>query len=143
VEVLCTGGDGPRTSRLASADSAAASSALSYANCLSLSAELELSSLFLLRRWKMVIHLSLSLSFMTRNRTHSDEESSSGSMCRIRSWLAARCRRAIDKGRFVSASTCNAPKPPLRMCGVLYMAGRATRLLDGMVGEDVSIERWD
>ena len=30
----------------------------------------------------------------------------------------------MDSGRFVTASTWRAPNPPLRMCGVLYIAGR-------------------
>nr|POE62976.1 hypothetical protein CFP56_03879 [Quercus suber] len=30
----------------------------------------------------------------------------------------------MESGRLVMASTCSAPNPPLRMAGVLYMAGR-------------------
>jgi hypothetical protein len=36
----------------------------------------------------------------------------------------------MESGRLVIASTCRAPKPPLRMAGVLYMAGRAPRFLE-------------
>ena len=107
-----------------SSASARASSALSCATSGSFSAELLLSLLFLLLRRKSAIHLSRSISGMTKKRTHSLELSSSGSMSRIRKQLAARCRRAIDIGRLVTASTCSAPNPPFLICGVLYIAGR-------------------
>lgn len=118
---------------LSSAASARASSAFWYAVSRSNSALLELSSLLRRRRTNCVIHLSLSISSMTKNRHHSEELSSSGSMSRIRSCEAARCLRAIDRGRLVMASTCRAPNPPFRICGVLYMAGRDLRLT-GMMG---------
>jgi hypothetical protein len=53
----------------------------------------------------------------------------------------------MERGRLVTASTCKAPKPPLRMAGVLYMAGRAPRFLEeGMVVDVVVVEGkmgWD
>lgn len=46
----------------------------------------------------------------------------------------------MERGRLVTASTCRAPKPPLRMAGVLYMAGRDPRFLEeGIV--DVVVEK--
>ena len=54
----------------------------------------------------------------------------------------------MERGRLVTASTCRAPKPPLRMAGVLYMAGRAPRFLEeGMVVDVVVVVEgkmgWD
>lgn len=76
---------------------------------------------------------SRSWSSMARKRTHSLELSSWGSMSRMRSWDAARWRRAMERGRLVTASSWRAPKPPLRMAGVLYMATR------GLVREGIVI----
>lgn len=39
----------------------------------------------------------------------------------------------MDMGRFVTASTCNAPNPPDLMDGVLYMAGLLVLFRDGMI----------
>lgn len=99
--------------------------------------EAVLSSEFLLRRTNCVIHRSRSISSMTRKRTHSLLLSSSGSMSRMRSWLAARWRRAMESGRFVCASTCRAPNPPFLIAGVLYIAGLLTVGCAGMVARDV------
>jgi hypothetical protein len=88
-----------------------------------------LSALPRRRRWNCEIHLSRSTSGITRKRTHSLWLSWSGSTSRMRNCEAARWRRAIDKGRFVTASTCRAPKPPLRIAGVLYIAEREFRFL--------------
>jgi len=67
-----------------------ASSALSCAVCRSFSADEELSSLFRRCLLNSDIHLSRSFSGMTRKRTHSLLLSSSGSISRMRSWLAAK-----------------------------------------------------
>jgi len=88
-----------------------------------------LSALSRRRRWNCEIHLSRSTSGITRKRTHSLCDSWSGSTSRMRNCDAARWRRAIERGRLVTASTCSAPKPPFRIAGVLYMAGREFRFL--------------
>lgn len=64
-----------------------------------------LSALPRRRRWNCEIHLSRSTSGMTRKRTHSLWLSWSGSTSRMRNCEAARWRRAIDRGRLVTAST--------------------------------------
>lgn len=46
----------------------------------------------------------------------------------------------MERGRLVTASTCRAPKPPLRMAGVLYMAGRDPRFLEEGIIDVVVVE---
>lgn len=84
------------SSLLASSASSRASSALSCATSRSISVVtllLGLALLSLRRRANSVIHRSRALLSMTKNSHHSLELSSSGSISRIRSWEAAKCRR--------------------------------------------------
>ena len=128
-----------RSSLAASSASCFASSVLSCAVSLPVSVDEELSLLFLRLLLNSVIHLSRSLSSMTRNRTHSLELNSCGSISRIRSWLAAKCLLAIERGRFVTASTCNTPNPPFLIAGVLYIAGLCGRAIEGIFGNPIPV----